>query len=351
GRSPRSTRSAGASIRDPGYAPIRRSAPPAAVLPSFLMGVCGVIRRGAGRYLPAALLAALAACAQGGAGATGDGGPGGAADAGAGGIGDSCATGEDCASGLCLALAAGSVCTEACRDGDCPGGWSCAGVTGIEQDGLVSQVCVPDGPLCSTCEDDSACELAGGDACLGAGDGPGTCARNCSRVGCPAGFTCTAMEVGGQSTRQCLPDSGACECQAGDTGEEACVIQTQLGACPGVRTCLGAGGWSECAPLDDEDPPDPSFIDDNCDGIDGVLADAIAVATGGLDHDGCGLGLDTPCRTVERGIARAAELGRSQVLVQAGVYDGPIALRSEERRVGKERTTRRSPSQCIREMS
>ena len=275
-------------------------------------------------------LAMTAACAQGKQSAAGDAGVGGDGGGAAGATGQACSGPADCQSGLCLELAQGGLCTELC-DGTCPDGWSCLGVVGIETPGLVSQVCVPNmSALCSECTAASTCLFAGGDLCLTEdGADSGFCGRDCSTIGCPTGFDCTTVETGAISSRQCVPHSGACDCQAGTDGAtQSCVIMTPAGACNGVRTCMGQGGWSECQPASDADPIDPAYQDANCDGIDGVLADAVLVAPAptGTDGDECGLTFETPCATLGVAVDRAVALGRSLVLLQAGSYDGPLVM-------------------------
>jgi hypothetical protein len=283
-----------------------------------------------GRLRGALIIAfgALAACAQGSGGLP-DGGPASGGDAGAtGATGDRCDENADCASETCLDLSGGAVCTEGCAaDGECPDGWSCVGVVGVDQPDIATPVCVPDGPLCASCQVAAACAQVGSDLCVQDDSGDGYCARDCSQVGCPAGYACRQVDGGAQ---QCVPQSGACDCRfEGDSGSQACVIQTPDGACAGVRTCLGTGGWSECEAAAGADEPDAAFEDSNCDGIDGVLADAILVAPGGDDAFGCGMDLEAvPCATVQGGIERAVSSGRSQVFIQAGTYDGPVVMAS-----------------------
>jgi hypothetical protein len=269
---------------------------------------------------------AAAACAQGSGGSVADGGPPAADGAVGAEDGSRCDDDQDCASGHCLDLSGGRVCTGTCDgDGDCPEGWSCVGVVGVESPDIATPVCVPDGPLCASCEVATACAQVGADLCVTDGEGDGFCARDCSTVGCPAGYACREVEGGAQ---QCVPESGSCDCRfAEDTGSQACVINTPSGVCAGNRTCLGVDGWSECTPELAEDPPDPAFEDANCDGVDGVLADAILVAPGGDDVFGCGMDLEAvPCATIQYAIERAQAGDRSQVFVQAGTYDGTVIM-------------------------
>jgi hypothetical protein len=68
------------------------------------------------------------------------------------------------------------------------------------------------------------------------------------------------------------------------------------------------------------DAPDGSYADENCDGIDGDVADGVFVAPSGSDSSSCGLSAVSPCQTISHGIARAALESRHHVFVQAGTY-------------------------------
>jgi len=70
---------------------------------------------------------------------------------------------------------------------------------------------------------------------------------------------------------------------------------------------------------DDEDIPDPSFIDSNCDGIDGDIDRAFFVATDGDDDDAGTRG--APFQTVQAALDAAEESGsRDHVYVARGTY-------------------------------
>lgn len=61
------------------------------------------------------------------------------------------------------------------------------------------------------------------------------------------------------------------------------------------------------------------FIDENCDGVDGNVANSIFVAVGwGADTSTCGA-IDAPCKTIQYGVNRAS--AGMDVLVAAGVYE------------------------------
>ncbi len=72
------------------------------------------------------------------------------------------------------------------------------------------------------------------------------------------------------------------------------------------------------------DNPDDSFIDRNCDGIDGDITKAVFVATNGSDsNDGT---MQHPMLTINGGIAKAASEALTQVYVSEGTYVGRVIL-------------------------
>ncbi len=245
------------------------------------------------------------------------------------GFGAPCLDKDECESEICLHVGTGGRCTQVCSGGDCPESWGCFGVIGAIEPGTVDEVCVPvTEQLCSPCAMDAECTQIGADRCLSYPDGKQFCGRDCSTVGCPTGFACTDLTIGGLATKQCVPTSGACDCDASNMGAtEACTIMTPfMTACAGTRTCAGATGWGSCAPPAMTDSPDGSYQDANCDGIDGEVTRGIFVAGAGANGPNCGLTSATPCQTISFGIVRAVTVGRNQVFVQAGTYNEVVVM-------------------------
>ncbi|WP_206079398.1 hypothetical protein [Polyangium spumosum] len=106
----------------------------------------------------------------------------------------------------------------------------------------------------------------------------------------------------------------------------ACASGTcELAAClPGFFDVDGAAqNGCECQFVG-ADLPDDGFVDENCDGIDGDASAAVFVAKNGSDmNPGT---RESPMLTVAAGISRAVVLGKKQVYVSQGLYDGRIAL-------------------------
>lgn len=238
-------------------------------------------------------------------------------------FGESCRADDECASGYCLAPA--GLCTRTCSN-DCPTDYVCSSVHLAQGDTLL---CVPEDPeLCAPCTGDGECSSAGADLCVTGATGRSFCALDCSVVDCPAGFTCAEVVAGGTTHRQCVPDSGACDCDESTAGAvESCVLTTVFGTpCSGTRTCAGATGWGACEPPNAVDDPDDAFTDTNCDGVDGDVARGIFVATGGSDSTTCGLAPADPCSTITHALERAIAEARDAVFVQAGTYDEILVL-------------------------
>ncbi|MEZ4437393.1 MAG: hypothetical protein R3F65_33790, partial [bacterium] len=166
--------------------------------------------------------------------------------------GDTCASGDACCSGLCVEAQQGSICTDRCSGPeDCPAGARCAALGNAGAD--ITFVCVPDiTALCQPCADDDECDDPE-DRCLPIGRGM-YCAEDCTTAPCPAGYTCEDVPGGpGQSTRQCLPESGLCEgCDDPDgdgygVGEDCAGID-----CDETSTAVNAGGSEDCNGADDD---------------------------------------------------------------------------------------------------
>ncbi len=247
------------------------------------------------------------------------------------GFGESCTDKGQCESDICILVGTSGICTMTC--GECPDGYGCVAVVGAIEQGEVSMVCVPSSDqLCTPCTQDSECTLLGMDKCLTEATGRTYCGRDCSSAGCPSGYACTDETINGAATKQCVPQTGACDCrtaaQAGTT--DACTITTPLGtACAGAETCGGTAGWGACAPPSSTDTPDGNYADENCDGIDGDITNGIFVATPaheGNDTANCGLTFDDPCETINFSIARAVMTGRTNLYIQAGSYTEVVVL-------------------------
>ena len=80
----------------------------------------------------------------------------------------------------------------------------------------------------------------------------------------------------------------------------------------------------ECRFASADDPPDPSGVDSNCDGIDGEVARGVFVSPDGSDDEGDG-SREAPFATIGRAIG-ASGAERDHVYVAAGVYRESVEL-------------------------
>jgi len=190
-----------------------------------------------------------------------------------------------------------------------------------------------DGNDSTGCEVNVRTDLANcgacGRTCATANATPACVASQCTVASCNTGFAdCDGMATTGceVNTLTNIQHCGGCgmRCPAGANQ---------------IATCGGGMCGLACAPtyvdLDNNpsngcecrntnpDPPDDSFADTNCDGIDGNAARAIFVSPSGNDN---AAGTRTaPKRTVQAGIT-AATSQRLAVYIAAGTYVGTVTL-------------------------
>ena len=144
----------------------------------------------------------------------------------------------------------------------------------------------------------------------------------------------------------CTPDGLAVVCGGDDTNyEESCnnedddcnlKVDDGLGQTTcGVGVCLKTiencqkGKWVTCDPMEGaqpDDEPDPSFVDSNCDGIDGDMAKAVFV-DGNLGKDTNAGTMAKPVKTIAKGLSIASPTGKNHVYVSQGSYAGQVTVK------------------------
>ena len=220
-----------------------------------------------------------------------------------GGFGYPCTKNEQCLVQFCVPTPDNSVCTKLCQEeGDCPNGWACKMVVNTAGDPVY--VCLTMGVnLCRPCETHAECaaaqfEQSSTNRCVSYGSDGKFCGVGCggaSDPACPDGYSCQdSTVVGGQTAKQCAPDSGQCACNkvAIDAGASTkCFNNNSSGTCFGLRECLAAG-LSDC---DAKTPSEEKCngMDDNCDGLtdpDGSTGCVTYYADNDLDGFGQGVG-------------------------------------------------------------
>ncbi|MCK5355027.1 MAG: putative metal-binding motif-containing protein [Methyloprofundus sp.] len=115
------------------------------------------------------------------------------------------------------------------------------------------------------------------------------------------------------------------------TSQLSVIINPDL-ACDGDSD---SDGINQCMDCNDNDPavypgapdiPDAAYIDNNCDGIDGDIDQAVFVSSlNGMDTNNCGL-IDSPCLTIAKGIEQANLMSMPSVFVEEGSYNEVINL-------------------------
>ncbi len=261
-----------------------------------------------------------------------------------------CQGNDDCLTGYCVQATGGSVCTLECLE-ECPYDWTCTGIQGFGAD-LVF-LCLP--------EQQAACSDGGDPGLL----------LSCSQTWPPApepgeafvacyGFReCTATgwsecvlpeelcdnldnNCNGQIDEDFVDDSGSyftaehCgQCNDNCTflnypnAESTCNANLKVPTC--AMQCLGGffdlnnnpEDGCECEYLSATDFPDG--IDQNCDGADGDIGDALFVAKNG--NDGNSGAIDKPLLTIQAALDKALDEGKRDVYVASGVYAESIVLR------------------------
>ena len=145
-------------------------------------------------------------------------------------------------------------------------------------------------------------------------------------------WECTEGGSGVECIGDEAPDEEVCDGEDNDCdgqidegfGETTC----GLGQCKHtVKNCF-EGALLECDPfqgVEEEDLPDLDGVDSDCDGVDGVAADAIFVDIYGGDVDGEGTSYD-PLDNIDGAVDLALAQGKTQIYISKGTYEGPLIL-------------------------
>ena len=280
-----------------------------------------------------------------------------------------CPLGYGCATtgagGRCLPVGGSCGCTPAaagsqrsCSVSGAAG--SCAGVeTCVPPLGWVGCTAnMPTSESCNGLDDDcdgQTDEALGGASCA-ASNALGTCSGKQVCQG-GAGLVCDAAtpaaeicngeddDCDGQTDEGFVGDAGipatvahcgacgaACPPPLGMASTAVCVIDTSGDAPSASCQTACVAGWVDadqnptngCECYFQQAADEPDGVDQNCDGVDGIAAQALFVAkTGSDDNPGTRL---LPMRTLPKAIAKASTAGKPHVYVGAGVYSGNLEV-------------------------
>jgi hypothetical protein len=261
-----------------------------------------------------------------------------------------CQADTDCAlpGSKCLALDDGSFCGKPCvTGGDCPVGYACLDAGGSLQCQPESGTCTCDGSNpnlkkgCSITYADPvnpgapSYTCTGTQSCLPEGWGPcdlpvDLCDgldNNCNGVADESFLSADGKYVTDAHCGQC---NNSCQALNFENGKGACdaeqlIPQCELVCDSGFFDVDGnPANGCECGFSGSTDLPDGT--DQNCDGVDGEITNAIFVAKNGFDTN---LGtIESPLLTIAMALEMAQAQGKRDIYVATGVYQESFALRA-----------------------
>lgn len=216
--------------------------------------------------------------------------------------------------------------TSKCTSGKCQVDACSAGFSdcnGLPEDGceveLATNVghCGTCGNACSTANGMPAC-VAGVCAVGSCNDGFGDCDKVASN-GCEINIT--------TDVNNCKACGKVCDFP--NANEKCGTTECEIASClPGfVDLDKMTANGCECHITNADDLPDDSFVDSNCDGIDGTEAKAIFVAPASAGGNDAYAGTKTkPVASITVAIQKAIDGGKTQILVSSGTYSGRVSL-------------------------
>ena len=260
-----------------------------------------------------------------------------------------CTTDDNCLfeGAKCVSLADGEFCAKACGEGDeCPAGYSCVPFEGTLQ-------CMPDTNSC-TCTGENLDLSKSCSASWPVQPEPGEPSITCYGLQfCSVGGwsecdlpdeVCDAVDndCNGISDDPFVDDQGryVTDQNCGQCGNNctALTLPNAAGICDidkAIPDCKmeckpnysdvnnNPADGCECLFQDGEDLPDG--VDQNCDGVDGEVGNAVFVAKNGDDGDGGTI--DAPMLTVNAAVDKALATNRRDVYVATGVYSESVVLK------------------------
>ena len=261
-----------------------------------------------------------------------------------------CQDNGDCLSGFCVPASGGSVCTIECLE-ECPAGWNCTGIMGFGADlvflcvsehlascgsgegvGLLyscSSTWPPDpepGESFVACYGFEECTESGWSDCILPAELCDSQDNNCDGL--------VDEDFVDESGRYHTPEhcgqcNNNCTFLTYPNATSSCDTSLPVAAC--AMQCLSGffdlnsnpDDGCECEFLSPADLPDG--VDQNCDGADGDIGNAIFVAKNGDDSQSGAI--DRPMLTIQAALDKAHAAGKRDVYVASGVYAQTIELK------------------------
>ena len=261
-----------------------------------------------------------------------------------------CLGNADCLSGYCVAATGGSVCTLECLE-ECPFDWTCTGILGFGADlvflcipepqalcgggraqGLLSSCSAtwpPDpepGEAFVACYGFQECTASGWSDCMLPDEVCDNQDNNCDGLVDEDFVNAAGLYHTAEHCGQC---NNNCTFLKFPNADTVCDTKAKMPTC--AMQCLkgffdlnhNPEDGCECEFLSGTDYPDG--VDQNCDGADGDIGEALFVAKNG--DDGNSGAIDEPMLTIQAALDKAFAAGKRDVYVATGVYAASVELR------------------------
>ena len=263
------------------------------------------------------------------------------------GLCEMCESDDDCAleGGKCIVVGGAEICTKTCADpADCPADYECVDADGVN-------VCLPVSGSCQCSEanvgmfkgcsafwppevgeGEEQSECLGLQECLvngwGECDLPGEVCdgadNDCNGV-IDDGFVQDGKYVDDENCGECgLSCSALSFPNAVATCDKAAAVPECVVACIDGAVDMDGNLGNGCECLFQDVPDLPDGQDQNCDGIDGEIDNAVFVAPYGSDLNAGTI--DAPLATIVAGMNQALDTGLRDVYVSSGNYEGSLLL-------------------------
>ncbi|MBL8910237.1 MAG: hypothetical protein JNM17_05990 [Archangium sp.] len=168
-----------------------------------------------------------------------------------------------------------------------------------------------------------------GNVC-GAAHATSNCVNSMCQLTCDMGYqNCNMMDSDGCETNitNDINNCGGCNTMCMRPNSTATCMNSMCSfvCSPGwIDLNMNPNDGCECNPANTTDLPDLQFLDVNCDGIDGEVNNGIFVSPMGNDANNGTMMM--PVQTIQAALGLAATMGKRDIYVAEGTYNGPLDL-------------------------